>query len=359
MSLEKNKSQDIQLGVDRFGKAIKISMKGQDMRNYHMRVTGCSGTGKTYALTQFASQVCQEGIPVVIIDASDSYLSEVNEEGSLFQYADRVNVYRQGIGLNIFSKNRLDVDLEETEADAARRIAEQFKVNYRLGVRQQGILYAALNEVLRQKGKDSIREKMRFLKLILNSDETEAGAALVSKLSAFLDMDLFYIPERKWDIYSEKLKVFNLQYLDDGTQRVLTDMILWEIWNQAVLKGGPDNKIIVLLDEAQDFNHAGSSPIARMLTQGRKFGIGIWLSTQFIQEQFKKDAISRMGQAALQIYFKPDDCEITKVAKAIDNSNWKKWTELLKELERGECIAVYDEIIDNHTYNRRKRLHIV
>lgn len=342
MKPENNNRKRLKLGEDSFGRDVSLPMEGQMMTNYHMLVTGESGYGKTFFLKYLAWQLCLMGYTVIIIDASSSYLPDDNEE--LFRQASVTNVYEDGLEIDFLLQNQLNARTKEKLVDATRRVADLLALVFELrGGKQKAILYSALKELMEKECDNDIDMKLKGLREILGADESESGMAIALKLASFLDLELFRAPDEKWNVYDESLKIFNLQYFDDGTKKMLTDVILWDIWNQAVQSGNPDNKVIVILDEAQNLNHSSSSPIAKMLTEGRKFGIGLWISTQFLHKRFKDDAISRLKQAATRICFRPDDSEAKSIAKEIDNEKRKEWVEVLKRLGRGECVALFSE----------------
>lgn len=342
MKQENNNEKRLKLGEDSFGRDISLPMDGQMMTNYHMIITGESGYGKTFFLKLLARQLYLMGYTVIIIDASSSYLPDNNEE--FFRHASVVNVYEDGLEIDFLIQNQLSFQVKEKVVDATRRVADLLALVFELrGGKQKAILYSALKELMEKEGDGDIDMKLKRLGEILGADESESGMALALKLASFLDLELFKTPTEKWNVYDEALKIFNLQYFDDGTKKMLTDVILWDIWNQAVQSGNPDSKVIVILDEAQNLNHSSSSPIAKMLTEGRKFGIGLWISTQFLRKRFKDEAISRLKQAATRICFRPDDSEANGIAREIDYEKRREWAEVLKGLGRGECVVLFSE----------------
>ncbi|WP_343377310.1 hypothetical protein, partial [Ligaoa zhengdingensis] len=83
------------------------------------------------------------------------------------------------------------------------------------------------------------------------------------------------------------------------------------------------------------------SPSAKILTEGRKFGLSGWYATQFMKPQLSDDEIQRLQQAGQKLYFCPPDDGVTMVAKNIDINaqGAKEWAERLKKLKKGECVT--------------------
>ena len=95
------------------------------------------------------------------------------------------------------------------------------------------------------------------------------------------------------------------------------------------------------MDEAQNLSHGEKSPSAKILTEGRKFGISGWYATQFMKPQLSDDEIQRLQQAGQKLYFCPPDDGVMTVAKNIDISTQgaKEWADRLKKLKKGECVT--------------------
>lgn len=105
--------------------------------------------------------------------------------------------------------------------------------------------------------------------------------------------------------------------------------------------GSEDKPFIIVMDEAQNLDHREKSPSAKILTEGRKFGLSGWYATQFMKPQLTDDEIQRLQQAGQKLYFCPPDDGVTTVAKSIDISvqGAREWAERLKKLKKGECVT--------------------
>ena len=78
--------------------------------------------------------------------------------------------------------------------------------------------------------------------------------------------------------------------------------------------------------------------VNRILREGRKYGVHGWFSTQFVD---KKSVDDVLGQAALQIYFRPQDKELHKIAcvmAAGDRGKISAYEKRLATLHRGDYL---------------------
>src|SRR5690606_39212260 len=83
----------------------------------------------------------------------------------------------------------------------------------------------------------------------------------------------------------EKGKVFIIQltgYSPD-VQKMITEFILWDLWNYKLQHGKKDLPFSVVLDESQRLDFNANAPSSKILVEGRKFGWSGWFSTQFLK----------------------------------------------------------------------------
>lgn len=75
----------------------------------------------------------------------------------------------------------------------------------------------------------------------------------------------------------------------------------------------------------------------RILREGRKFGLGGWFASQWINN---KTALSALGQAALRANFRPEDVNIPALAKQLAQTGGTpaQWQKLLRRLKVGQFL---------------------
>ena len=167
----------------------------------------------------------------------------------------------------------------------------------------------------------------------------------MSKIQPFLDLEPFAEDETfTWGSIRDSngmVYIMQLDGFDRPTQLLLTELLLWDIWNYCVQNGNEEHPFVIVLDEAQNLSHDAESPSAKFLTEGRKFGISAWYATQFMKPQLSDDEIQRLQQAGQKLYFCPPDDGVMTVAKNIDidAQGAKEWAPKLKTLKKGECVT--------------------
>lgn len=321
----------------------------RNLNNRHLLINGNSGCGKTYCIQALLMEASMQGISSVVFDYTggftNSKLDKVFKEkltGKLTQRVIKINK----IPINPFKKNETQIDedlfIPESNVDIATKIAEIFTTVYSLGDQQKSAVYTAVNN-----GLSSYGDAMNF-RILANALEdlgTNYAKSVLSKIQAFIDLDPFDTAETfDWSTIRDSNGVVYVMQLSGYTrdvQLLLTELMLWDIWNFCVKTGDESKPFIVVLDEAQNLNHGENSPSAKILTEGRKFGISGWYATQFMKPQLTDDEIQRLQQAGQKLYFCPPDDGITTVAKNIDINpqGAKEWAGKLKKLKKGEAVT--------------------
>lgn len=322
----------------------------KELNNRHLLINGNSGCGKTYCIQSLLMEASLNHVSSVVFDYTGGFAPSKLEP--LFKKAldNRIEqrfVRKDKIPVNPFKKQliRMDEDFAypEEDADVARKIADIFKSVYKsFGDQQFACMYDAILNGLRKKG-----ENMDFNTMVSELDALGNSRAntVLSKLRPFTDLNCFVKDDAfSWESIRNadgKVYIFQLAGYDRDTQILLTEFLLWDIWNFCAQDGDEKRPIILVMDEAQNLSHQENTPSAKILTEGRKFGISGWYATQFMKPQLDDAEIQRLQQAGQKLYFCPPDEGVMTVAKNIDISaqRSKEWAERLKKLKKGECVT--------------------
>ena len=318
----------------------------KELNNRHLLINGNSGCGKTYCIQGLLMESALQGVSSVVFDYTGGFTEDKLDPVFLNKMGDRVKqrvVYIEGIPVNPFKKGIVRVgskDYPEKDVSVANRIAEIFKNVYSFGSQQTSSIYSAVMSAL-----NSSVEQMTFRDMADELENQKADTVL-SKIRPFIDLDPFVQGENfGWEQIrdSDEGIVYVIQFDGYGrdVQILLTELLLWDIWNFSVKTGDESKPFILVMDEAQNLSHGDKSPSAKILTEGRKFGISGWYATQFMKPQLSDDEIQRLQQAGQKLYFCPPDDGVMAVAKNIDISSQgaKDWSERLKKLKKGECVT--------------------
>lgn len=321
----------------------------KELNNRHLLINGNSGCGKTYCIQTLLMEAALQGISSVVFDYTggfaNSKLDSVFKQALGAKICQRV-VLKDKIPVNPFVKHEIQIDedifIPEENAHVADKIAEIFKSVYSLGDQQRSAVYSAVLSGLKIYG-----DKMSFPIMVqeLENIGTNYAKTVISKIQAFSDFNPFASGEAfDWaDIRDSDgiVYVFQLAGYGREIQVLLTELLLWDIWSFCVKNGDESKPFVLVMDEAQNLSHGEKSPSAKILTEGRKFGLSGWYATQFMKPQLTDDEIQRLQQAGQKLYFCPPDDGVLTVARNIDitSAGVKEWSERLKRLKKGECVT--------------------
>lgn len=320
----------------------------RSLNNRHLLINGNSGCGKTYCIQALLMEMVRAGISGVVFDYTSGFTPDKLDPIFIEELDDRIQqrvVYVQKIPVNPFAKQTVKVGgMEVPEADTvvATRVANVFTSVYGFGGQQKSALYKAIKNGLKHHNGTM---SFSYLEDELNDVSQKQAETVLSKIQPFLDLEPFAEDEEfDWSTIRDSdgmIYVMQLDGFDRPTQLLLTELLLWDIWNYCVKNGNEEHPFVIVMDEAQNLSHAEGSPSEKFLTEGRKFGISGWYATQFMKPQLSDDEIQRLQQAGQKLYFCPPDDGVMTVAKSIDidAQGAREWAPKLKALKKGECVT--------------------
>ncbi|VXB16881.1 DNA phosphorothioation-dependent restriction protein DptH [Bacillus sp. 349Y] len=319
------------------------------LANRHLLISGKSGQGKTYFMQCLLLEKSKLGIPSIVIDYTEGFLPNQLEEEFVTFMGDKLKhkiVYSEKLPINPFEKNIRDIggiQLPESNTDVAERVKSVFSSVYKsLGIQQQNAIYEAILN-----GLDRYDEEMSLLKLkeMLEEDGSSYAKTALSQIRPLIDRNPFNNDQSlKWsDIVTSdgEVHIIQLTGFPRDVQLMITEFILWDLWNYSVRYGNKNQPMPVIMDEAQNLDHTEKSPSARILTEGRKFGWSAWYATQFLKSQLDAGELARLQNASQKVYFSPPEQEVSNIAGSLskDPSEKKQWEAILSTLKKGQCIV--------------------
>jgi DNA phosphorothioation-dependent restriction protein DptH len=267
--------------------------------NPHLLVVGESGSGKTYATQCICTELVRRSIPTIVFDFGQGFaLSTTPKEFREFGHPVEINVGRDGINVNPLQIFPSDI---HGPVNVAQRIADTFaRVYPTIGIQQHAVLREAILETLANVGIDPKTKKSwsirppRFgdLKLTLDAMVQDKrnpvrkyAATVASHISTVFVFNTFRATglDLSWEkILSEggHTYIVQLKGLESLLERVVTELLLWNLIGYIESMGPGDLRCMVLLDEAHRLSFASNSPVEKLLREGRKFGIGVVLASQ-------------------------------------------------------------------------------
>lgn len=327
------------------------------LANRHLLIAGTSGQGKTYFMQCLLLELSKLGISNIVVDYTEGFLPNQLEPEFVDALGDKLKqkiVYSEQFPVNPFSKNVRDIGgitLPESNTDIAERVKSVFGAVYKtLGIQQLNAIYDSILNGLEKYGD---KMSLRALKECLEELDTSYSKTALSQIRPLIDRNPFTFDESfSWkNILEDNGTVYVVQltgYPRD-VQLMITEFILWDLWNYSVRSGNKNYPIPVIMDEAQNLDHTEQSPSARILTEGRKFGWSAWYATQFLKSQLSADELARLQNASQKIFFLPPEQEISTVANSLsnDSSEKKSWESKLSSLRKGQCVVQGPVLKDN------------
>ena len=309
----------------------KKEVSSLDTPNGHILITGKSGTGKTYAIFNLIVQAVANNIPVVIIDVGNSF--ENNQisaniknfvEGRLIVY----NAVDRPLPVNPFFWGNIESKENQKIVEISNRISDILKRCLKLGMQQRNEIYKAIMSVF------SSNDSITFQKVSDRLEEMKKNPAKTAaeKLLPLITGVSFSDKNDSLNsmLYGNpKVHIFQLSGLSNEVKKIVSDFILFSLIEEIRRNGSTEKNFILVLDELQNINCGDSTPLTKILTEGRKFGVECICATQFMKSK-NTDIISILEQSATRVFFKPNDSEIASVAKYLSNILKADWQYILK-----------------------------
>ena len=313
--------------------------------NPHFLILGCSGAGKTYFACRKIEEKYENGDCIYVFDYSASYaLSEL--EKNHFQYMDDVHIINpmeEKLHWNFSGK-----DINNSLVDALIR---GLKIT---SYYQKRLLREGIGNVFKENDDFSFPslvmqlEQMHLLKEDYESQKNIVH--LLNRFEPFGGIKELCISAGLQETQKESERGLTIIQLSDYSEiqrKFLTEFLAELFWEEA--RYGKKKADIVLFDEFQNMSIKRGSALSAMLREGRKFGLSVYLSTQFLGN-YDKESVDTLTQAGNMIFFKPTEREIKSVANMIDPNHPKEWRNILNKLKIGEAV-----IKGNYCLNAMKR----
>lgn len=301
--------------------------------NPHILILGKSGEGKTYFCCRKIEEEIQDGKSVLIFDYSKSYsLPELHK--CKFRYSESVRIFNPLEKRTdfIFGMDRIESALVDSFVNALRILSYY----------QKKLLREAIFRVVDSTDSLTIPALIECLEEMLSemiSSESEKNIGhLLARLGPYSELDNIRIMTGNptYNIGTDA-NVTIIQFSDfPELQRIfLTEFLAEMFWRE--VRNGYKRADIVLLDEFQNMQITPGSALSAMLREGRKFGLGVYLSSQFLGN-YNREAVDTLMQAGNMFFFKPVQREMKFIASLIDPDEIPAWRKILQSLQVGEAV---------------------
>lgn len=312
--------------------------------NRHICILGKSGAGKSTAAQQLVLEMAKEGRTVLAIDihqvlAEENIYAPLRKEFE--KYSNVIDMYTEPMQLPLFTNVVYADGRKESAVNTVGAVVDVINRAYRLGEVQQAELRKACQYcydygLYKELGMEGIAEA-------LNEIGGKVAGRLLDKLHMLFAQQLFVDGEAS--IEKGKINIIRLTHLDLDTQSVIAEIILSYLWRRATSIAG-NERLVIYLDEFQNFSISKRSALSFMLTEGRRFNIQLLLCSQSLGISFSDAQQKRILQSGLMLFFKPTDIERRGIAAMISNNRVSDYALELASLRTGEAIAVGELLID-------------
>jgi hypothetical protein len=259
------------------------------LNNFGFLVTGDSGTGKTQIIRALVAAVCDRNMPVCIFDFKNDYA----ESSFAKKHGLRVHdVNRHGLPFNPLSL----LGDDRGEVQPIRQVHELAGILQRIyrlsATRQAAKLRTAMSAAyehhgIQVDGWQNVRDLNSVpdfgeVKSLIEADEGNDG--LLDRLSPLFDLNLFPRAEKTtagFDQFMRERVVLDMHKLpNDMVKSALSEFTIVRLHGH-VLKGDQPRELRRLLVFDEAWRVKDSERLQELAREGRAFGVGLVMGTQF------------------------------------------------------------------------------
>jgi adenylate kinase family enzyme len=362
-----------QLGIGFFGhpswKWKKVHFKGFDIDinkelNPHIMILGESGSGKSNTCKLILNSLSRKGVQLMVFDAHNEYIRIANDISA--------KVYNAAYnGLNIMGLDGISIKERSSE------LTEMIKSTFRLGEVQASALFNCISYTykisMENQYEPTIKDLLFTIKIFkkhANKYEIKTLESIEKRL-AVLNAGIVARPKE----FSEFLKnscIFALSDLHTNeAQKLYIEAFLKRIYTRMLIMEKSDKIVMyIVIDEAEKLDD--ESIISRIISEGRKYGIGVITIAQRAKGLHKS---IRSNSSTIIAFYQKEPEELNYISNMLSGGNeLNRFTEIkkaLRSLRKGYAIfsgavsdpaivrfkehIIHDEYIGNYLIDECKR----
>lgn len=266
-------------------------------------IIGTMGTGKTQFTKSLITQLYKNShlnvngtkIDILIFDYKGDYIKDDFINATDAKVYDLFHLPYNPLALFKGQRHKPMLPLH-----TANSIKETIGTAYGLGPVQRGLLRELIMEAYKRKGIDKARADTwdfpaptitDVYNIFLEREDIKEDS-LTAALRDLADFEIFMPDsESTKPLYelNDGITVINLSSYDEGMQNLVVGITLDTFYSQMQTKGHSQIKgdyreltKMILVDEADNFLSKGFDSLKKILKEGREYGVGTILSTQFL-----------------------------------------------------------------------------
>lgn len=351
--------ENIETGDDEFWNPFPES----GSTNPHALIVGESGVGKTETIRSIVTELAQKGINSIIFDYGQGFSLDYAPPEFL-EYAQPIEIHASRDGVNINPLQLFPFDINGP-INVAQRVADTFQRVYsHIGVQQHAVLRQAVIDLLSKSGInaeetgswnndppwfDGLQNQLAFYADDPKHPQRRIASSVASHISTVFVFNTFRAggENLSWaNMFdaSGRVYIIKLKGLEHSLERVVTELLLWNLIGFIESLGPGELRSFAVLDEAHKLAFDTGSPVEKLLREGRKFGIGLILASQQ-PEDFSSVAFSN---TATKLIFQVGD-EDSKISRQIsrklrDGHSFEEIRQTITKLPRGVAYVVSENI---------------
>lgn len=302
--------------------------------NAHQLITGKSGTGKTFYCCRKLEEKIRKDKAILLIDYSSSY-TEKELQKNKFCYKNKTEIFE------LFDGKEVEIHLDGNTIVGTITDALIHALNIG-SYYQKKILSEAIAEIIRNFGYLKIEHLFSRLERTADVEDISFDCKknvghLLTRLAPYKEMCAICFKAVKKEKIAKVagLTIIQLSSFPELQRKFLTNFLLEVIWRE--VRAGHQKWDFILLDEFQNLSVRSGTALSAMLREGRKFGLGVWLSSQFLGN-YSQEEIDTLMQAGNMMFFRPVEREMRLIASMIDYNEISIWHNILQNLQVGEAV---------------------
>ena len=310
-----------------------------DIPNRHKLIYGNSGYGKTYCCCQLLEEEYSANRRTLVVDFSRSYDLHELQKSNLTVPHICWNPYHSPFYWSITTKSN---------SEFVNKIVDILLIVMKItSYYQRKLLLEAVTLHMKQfssfnfdiffKTLEYLYEQKKFLGA--SSDEISNMGHLINRFSPYRDLYNINLKPQKASVktWSKQLFILQLSDFSYSLRKFLTLLFCELIWLETKNRESKLRFDTILLDEFHFLSLRHDSALTYLLREGRRFGIGLILSTQFISA-YSPEELETLFQAGNILIFHPNERELNFSAKILNPFHSTEWIPLLNNLKVGQTI---------------------
>lgn len=244
--------------------AVPVGIMASDVLR-HIGIFGSTGSGKSNTASLLAKELINKGFNVLILDWHGEYRQKLPE----FTVFDQGNVFK----LNPLKFNDID-DTIEILSDVLQ-----------LTDPQRFLLFVLVSKVKKSEG--SLSDLFNLLKNVNDQSNwiKEVKYALARKLYPLFTAKgkTLFNADQNPDLnslLSLNGVIFDLSFINNLRLRRLYGLFVMKLVSDYYMAGRANRKLLILVEEAQNYFQAENEFIDKLISEVRKFGIGLCIVSQ-------------------------------------------------------------------------------